>query len=109
MTPVTLQLPLQGTPSLRPRTPLRPLALPAWQPKWDDDDNAVNDGTLDDDSDVGSTEETKDEDSLVVDAIVMADRDVNAHTAAEDTTNAPILTSFPRACPDRCPLRSAPP
>ena len=93
-TPVTLLSPLQGTPSLRPRTSLRPLALPAWQPKWDDDDTAVDDDTLDDVSDVGGTEETKDKDFLVDDASILVDRDT-ATVDTPDGDDSPPLLSLP--------------
>ncbi len=88
--------PLQGTPSLRPRTSLRPLALPAWKPTWDDD------------SDVGGTEETKDNDPLVVDVTTVADRDVNAHTAEDDTpdgSDSPPLLSLPPS-PEPVPVNA---
>ncbi len=97
-TPATLLSPLQGTLSLHPRTSLRPLVLTVWQPTWDDDDNEVDDGASDDDSDVGGTEETKDDASLVVDETAVADRDVSAHTADDDTpdgSNSPPLLSLP--------------
>ncbi len=96
--PVALLSPLQRTPSLRPRTSLRPLVLAVWQPTWDDDDNEVNDGASDEDSDVGGTEETKDDDSPIVDKTAVADRDVNAHTAEDVNPNgsdSPPLLSLP--------------
>jgi len=65
------------------------LTLPAWQPNWDDSD---------DNSDVGGTEETKDDDSLVVDVTAVANRDVNAHTVEDNTpdgSNSPPLLSLP--------------
>ncbi len=70
-TPVALLSPLQGTPSLRPRTSLRPLALPAWKPTWDND------------SDVGGTKETKDDDPLVVDVTTVAELISQAESAID--------------------------
>jgi hypothetical protein len=116
-TPVALLPPLQGTPSLRPRTSLsslRPLVLPEWHPDWDDDDTKVDDGATDDDSDVGGTEETKEDDSLVVDETAVANRDVHAHTTEDDNpdgSDSPPLLSLPPPLEPvllRCPRRSAP-
>ena len=100
-TPVALLSPLKGTPSLRPRTSLsslRPLVLPEWHPTWDDDDTKVDDGAPDDVSDVGGTEETKEDDSLVVDETAVANRDVHAHTTEDDNpdgSDSPPLLSLP--------------
>jgi hypothetical protein len=96
--PVAQLTPLHGVPSLRPHTSLRPLALAAWQPGWHDDDDAV-DGASDEDSDVGGSEETKHDDTLVVDDTAVANRDVNAYTAEDDTSDgsdSPPLLSSPR-------------
>ena len=83
LTPVALLSPLQGTPSLRPRTSLRPLALPAWNPNWDDDSN------------VGGTEETKDDDSPIV--------DVTAEDVNPDGSDSPSLLSLPPLPPSPAP------
>ncbi len=96
--PVAQLSPLHGEPSLRPRPSLRPLALAAWQPGWNDDNDAVNDGASDEDSDVGGSKETKHDDTLMVDETAVANRDVNAHTAEDDTpdgSNSPPLLSIP--------------
>ncbi len=89
-TPVALLSPLQGTPSLRPRTSLRSLALPAWNPNWDND------------SDFGGTEETKDDVSLIVDETAVADMDVNVHTAEAVNTDG---SNSPPSCPYLLPPR----
>ncbi len=96
--PVSQLSPLHGKPSLRPHTSLRPLALAAWQPGWNDNNNAVDDGALDKDSDIGGSKETKHDDTLVVDETAVVNRDVNAHTAEEDTpdgSDSPPLLSIP--------------
>jgi len=97
-TPIAQLSPLCGEPSLHPHTSLRPLALAAWQPGWDDDDDAVDVGASDEDSDVGGSEETKTNDTLVVDETVVATQDVNAPTAEDDFPNnseSPPLLSNP--------------
>ena len=102
-TPIAQLSPLRGEPSLRPHTSLRPLALAAWQPGWDDDDDAVADGASDKDSDVGGSEETKTDDTLVVDETAVATRVVNAPTAEDDFSNdgksPPLLPNPPSPKP----------
>jgi len=76
------------------------LALAAWQPGWDnDDDDAVDDGALDEDSDVGGYEETKTDDTLVVGKTAVATRDVNTPTAEDNFSNdgesPPLLSNSP--------------
>jgi len=94
--PAAQLTPLHGVPSLRPHTSLCPLALVAWQPGWHDKDDAVN-GASDEDSDVGGSKETKHDDTLVVDDTAVANQDVNAHTAEDDTSDGrdspPLLSS----------------
>jgi len=66
------------------------LALPAWNPNWDND------------SDFGGTEETKDDVSLIVDETAVADMDVNVHTAEAVNTDG---SNSPPSCPYLLPPR----
>jgi hypothetical protein len=97
--PITQLSPLHGTPSLRPHTTLRPLALAEWNPGWHDDGNADNDSS-DKDSDVGGSDEMKHDDPLAVDDTAVTNRDDTATNTAKDATSSgsdspPLLSSSP--------------
>jgi len=76
------------------------LALAAWQPGWDDDDDAVDDGASDENLEVGGFKETKADDTPVVNETAVATRDVNAPTAeadefSNDGESPPLLSNPP--------------
>jgi hypothetical protein len=106
-------LPLLGTPSLCPRSSLRQLTFVDWNPEWDDGNNEA-DGTgesKDNDSDLGSTKETKLDNASAVDDTAAVAPMINAH-AADDAASigsgSPPLLSIPPS-PEPLAIETPPP